>query len=214
MTEKERYQNYKDRGICVYCKSSPAEDGKTTCRICREKQRKQTAEKRAALRNMGFCSECGKNRIFGEEKICPECAAKKYASNRKNADKEKNREYFRERTKKLKAEGICVKCGKRAAEKGKTRCMICNIKEANRAHRAKDCLPRSERPAYGLCYFCGTEIKDGKVCEKCKKRISQNLPKTNPNECWRSQDKARIAAIMAGRKEKTVGSDNNVRFNV
>ena len=96
MTDKERYQDLKDRGICVYCKTVPAQDGKTSCRICREKQRRQTEEKRAALRKMRICTECGSRRVYGDEKICPECSARKYTLNLKyNRDPEKESQYHK-----------------------------------------------------------------------------------------------------------------------
>lgn len=211
MTDKERYQDLKNRGICVYCKTAPAEDGKTTCRVCREKQRKQTAEKRSALKKLGFCTECGRNRIYGSETICPECAAKKYADNLKRKDTAKDRQYQHDRKERLKAAGICIKCAKRKAETGKTKCATCNIKERERARRYRGGIPRSERPAYGMCYFCGAEIKTGKICETCKKRITKNLPKEPvPNEHWRKAEYSRITEIINRKEKKASGSDYNV----
>lgn len=211
MTDKERYQDLKNRGICVYCKTAPAEDGKTTCRVCREKQRKQTAEKRSALKKLGFCTECGRNRIYGSETICPECAEKKYADNLKRKDTAKDRQYQHDRKERLKAAGICIKCAKRKAETGKTKCATCNIKERERARRYRGGIPRSERPAYGMCYFCGAEIKTGKICETCKKRITKNLPKEPvPNEHWRKAEYSRITEIINRKEKKASGSDYNV----
>lgn len=202
MTDKERYQDLKDRGICVYCKTAPAEDGKTTCRVCREKQRKQTAEKRAALRKLGICTECGSRRVYGDEKICPECAARKYASNLKQKrDPEKEHQYHKERQKKLKEKGICVKCGKRKAEDGKTRCGICNALERQRVKKYRgQGIDRSERPAYGMCYFCGKQISSGKICLECAERVTKNLPEENNNKVWRMYEKARISQIMANKR--------------
>lgn len=216
MDHKTRYQALKEKGICVYCKTAPAEDGKTTCRICREKQRLQTAEKRRALKKMGFCPECGSNRIYGDETICPECAAKKYADNRKRRlgkteeEKAKERENAKEKRLQLIEKGICVKCRKRKAEKNKTRCQICNIQERNRARSYRGCIARSERPAYGMCYFCGESIDTGSICEKCKQRVSKNLPETNPNEYWRMADNARIIQITGRKEKRASGSDFNV----
>lgn len=199
MTDKERYQDLKDRGICVYCRTALAEDGKTTCRICREKQRKQTSEKRAALRKLRICTECGSRRVYGDEKICPECAARKYALNRKQKrDSEKERQYHKNRRQKLKETGICVKCGKRKAENGKTRCGICNAMERQRVKEYRgQGIDRSERPAYGMCYFCGDHISSGKICLKCAERVSKNLPEKSNNKVWRMYEKARVLQIMA-----------------
>ena len=212
MTDKERYADLKARGICVYCKTAPAEDGKITCRMCREKQRRQTAEKRKALKQLGFCIECGRNRIFGSESICPECVAKKYENNRKHRKGSQDSQYFRERRERLKASGICVKCGKRMAESNKTRCCICNIRERDRARRYRgNNIPRSERPSYGMCYFCGAKIESGSVCEKCSTKITQNLPKDHKqNEYWKQSEYARIAEIINRKEKKASGSDFNV----
>ena len=199
MTDKERYQDLKERGICVYCKTAPAEDGKTTCRICREKQRKQTAEKRAALRELGICTECGSVKVYGDEKICPECAARKYTLNRRQKrNPEKESQYHKNRRQKLKESGICVKCGKRKAENGKTRCGICNAIERKRAkeYRGRD-IDRSERPAYGMCYFCGKSISKGKICKECSERVTKNLPEESDNKLWRMYENARITQIIA-----------------
>lgn len=202
MTDKERYADLKSRGICVYCKTAPAEDGKTTCRICRAKQRQQTAEKRAALKKMGFCVDCGSNRIYGSENICPECAAKKYIQNRQRPkDKERDRQYQHDRKERLKAAGICVKCGKRKAESGKTRCQQCNVAERTRARAYRgNYIPRHERPTYGMCYFCGTKIESGKICDSCRERNIKNLPESKPNEFWRSDEEIRRSLVRQRQK--------------
>lgn len=202
MTDKERYATLKERGICVYCKTAPAEDGKTTCRICREKQRKQTAEKRAVLKKMGFCVECGSNRIYGSENICPECAAKKYILNRqRQKDNERNRKHQHDRKERLKAVGICIKCGKRKAESGKTRCQQCNVAERARARVYRgNYIPRHERPAYGMCNCCGTKIESGKICASCRERNIKNLPESNPNEFWRKDEEIRRSLVKQRQK--------------
>ena len=201
MTDKERYADLKSRGICVYCKTAPAEDGKTTCQICREKQRQQTAEKRAALKRLGFCVECGSNRIYGTETLCPVCSAKKYVDNRRRKNPEYDKQYQHDRKERLKDAGLCIKCGKRQAENGKSRCRQCNISERARArvYRGNQ-IPRHERPAYGMCYFCGTKIDSGKVCETCRERNIKNLPDSSPNEFWRSDEEIRRSLVKQRHK--------------
>ena len=202
MTDKERYQDLKDRGICVYCKTAPAEDGKTTCRVCREKYRKQTAEKRAVLRELGICTECGSRRVYGDEKICLECSARKYALNLKQKrNPEKERQYQKDRRQKLKEMGICVKCAKRKAENGKTRCGICNAAESQRAKKSRGQeIDRSERPSYEMCYFCGNHISSGKICPKCSERVAKNLPEESDNKLWRMYESARILQVTANKR--------------
>lgn len=37
-------------------------------------------------------------------------------------------------------------------------------------------IQRSERPAYGMCYICGSPVKDGeKLCRECSVRATDNL---------------------------------------
>ena len=197
MTDKERYEELRKNGICVYCKHKPATDGKCSCDECREKMRIQTAEKRKGLRELGFCPECGKRKIYCGEKLCIVCAEKKLANNRKR--RSENREsirrqqsiYHQRRYAALKEKGICVKCGERPAEVGKTRCAICNVKESERAKRIRGTtISRSERPNYGLCYICGKEISAGKLCQECSDRAQNNLPENPPqNKEWKKQNR-------------------------
>lgn len=197
MTDKERYAELRKKGICVYCKSRPAADGKCACDECREKMRKQTAEKRKALRELGFCPECGSRKIYYGEKLCLVCSEKKLADNRKR--RSENREsvrqqqsaYHKKRNAALKAHGICVKCAERPAESGKTRCALCNAKERQRARRDRGmAISRSERPNYGLCYFCGKEISAGRICKECSARVQGNLPEDPPkNMEWERQNR-------------------------
>lgn len=186
----ERYKMLKEKGICVYCKCKPSEDGKVMCRACREKSRKQTAEKRAALIEMRICTECGSEKVFGKEKICPECAAKKYAYNTRH--RKYDPEYHKNLKAKRRAEGLCTTCGKKKAIIGKAQCSSCTAKGRIRAARDRaGTIERSDRPSYGLCYTCGDRVEPGKrLCSKCSKKATNNLPKTNPNETWRMLDKA------------------------
>ena len=197
MTDKERYAELRKNGICVYCKSRLATDGKCTCDECRVKMRKQTAEKRNALMELGFCHECGRRKIYYGEKLCFVCSERKLANNRKR--RSENREsirqqqsaYHKKRRSALKENGICVKCGKRPAELGKTRCALCNIKERDRARRSRGTtISRSERPNYRLCYFCGKEISAGRICQECSARVQGNLPENPPKNLeWERQNR-------------------------
>lgn len=53
----------------------PATKDKVMCCECAEKQRIYRQETRKFLRNLGLCPRCGKNKLFGDEKECPECTA-------------------------------------------------------------------------------------------------------------------------------------------
>ena len=196
MNDKERYERLKKEGICVTCKTAKAEEGYVSCKACREKSRKNSNNRRQWYKLNGICPDCGTEKLIGDEKICPECGAKKYISNLKSK-KPYSREYYRKRIDGLKKKGICTQCGKRKAETGKTMCGICLEKKKIKARKDRDCLPRHERPAYGMCYCCGVLIPDGKLCGKCKERVIKNLPTHNPNEYWRSQNE-----LLFRRKER------------
>lgn len=84
------------------------------------------------------------NKLVGDEKICPECLANKaeYRANHPLSDdkRRKNNEAFKQYSKNLYAErrkaGICVRCGKAKAVKGKAKCFICQSKD-NAIHRKR-----------------------------------------------------------------------------
>jgi hypothetical protein len=48
-----------------------------------------------------------------------------------------NAEYLRERRARLKAQGLCIRCGKRPAEAGKTRCRECADREQAKENKRK-----------------------------------------------------------------------------
>lgn len=70
-----------------------------------------------------------------------------------------NAEYQRERKARLKAQGLCIKCGKRPAEAGKTRCRECADREKLLEHKRKGITTVAE---------VLLECKPGYHCLKCK----------------------------------------------
>lgn len=200
MADKERYKKFKEMGICAICKHRPSEDGKVTCRTCREKQKKNSRKRRAYLKKIGFCPQCGSEKLVGEEKICPTCSAKKYAWNRASKRTENAKQSAKDRYLKRKEKGVCVRCGKRPAEDKKTRCRICNYIEAKRGRDYRGLgIERNERPSYGECYFCGRPVLPNKrVClgcyQKCMANIS-NVTRDTTNHAWRTSEAIRIKLI-------------------
>ena len=174
MTSKEKYEDLKNRKICVYCKHRAADEGFCTCEICRSKQRKAQKERREWLKANGFCPQCGSEKIYGDEKICSECAAKKYSYNLEHK-KKMDASYYINRRNEYKEKGICTKCRKRKAQEGKTMCPTCLIAHRNRMQRYRGHIRRSERDGYGLCYICGKGATHGKLCEECAIRSTKNL---------------------------------------
>lgn len=169
MTKKE-YARRREEHLCVRC-GIALDNSKSMCPECAEKERLRVAENRKALKGMGYCPRCGKNKLYGDEKECIECAAKMYEYNQSHKS-EKSKDYIKIR----KYKGVCIKCGSRKPEDGKTRCVICNISERNRARDYRGIgLSRSERANYGMCYICGESIESGRLCDKCKKRAVSHL---------------------------------------
>ena len=175
-TKKELYRSRKEKGLCVKCGKVPPRENKVMCAECAEKERKYENETRAFCRSVGICPVCQKNKLFGDERNCPECRAKNYARNLKQPKtiRRINTTYYKR--KKL---GLCVKCGDKPPEYNKTMCKRCLIKEQNRAkdYRAKQAeIPRNERIAYGLCYICGEKLdRYGSLCKKCSDRVTKNF---------------------------------------
>ena len=170
---------------------------KVMCPECAEKQKIYQRENRAYFRSLGLCPRCGKNKLFGDEKECPECVAMMYELNRKSREKGNfdAKEYYRKDIKMLKEKGLCRRCRNRKVADGHTYCQICLEKHREegrkrRSMKSNDWISRSERGSYGLCYFCGVKIDSGKkICQKCTEIMVKNLPeKHSDNKSWRSDN--------------------------
>lgn len=167
------------------------------CAKCAEKQRIYQRETREHLRNLGLCPRCGKNRLFGNEKECPECTAMMYEINQRSIKKRGiiSSEYYRKDITRLKDKGLCRSCRKRKVADGRTYCPICLAKRRERSKeyrrkKEKTGLERSERPNYGLCYTCGKPLdREGRICKKCADIMANNLPRNRDNLAWRNSNK-------------------------
>lgn len=191
------YERRKEQGLCVGCGKVPPRNGKIMCAECAEKQRVYREDTRKFFKSIGICPRCGKNKLFGDEKTCPECLAYAYAVNNKSkANRNFNsKEWYKKDIAMLKSQGLCRSCRKEKIAIGHTYCPSCLIKHRERAAKYKNKkdksgLDRSERPNYGLCYFCGNPIdRDGRTCKKCAEIVKKNLPKTGGNSLWKEQNK-------------------------
>ena len=136
---KQEYEKHKEKGLCSRC-GKPSRPGRVVCEDCAKWYR----ETRQWYLALGFCPSCHKERVYGSEKQCPECRAKRIVSNQLATQKaivlgkewakpEYNNANNRKRYAERKEQGICIKCGKRPAENGKTRCRLCLDKAADRA---------------------------------------------------------------------------------
>lgn len=138
------------------------------------------------MQNIGICPRCQKVRLYGDEKVCPECNAYAYEHIMQARATEEGRLHYNEvHSKWAKNEhqrrieqGICTRCGKRKSDYGYKTCGICRAKDnRTRLLREPHKPNRSERYKQGLCYFCDNPIKDGyKVCEK---HYQMNVEKAN-----------------------------------
>ena len=137
---------------------------------------------------------------MGDERICPECLADKAeyrASHPLNDDvRRKNNEAFKRYSKNLYAErrkaGICVRCGKAKAVKGKAKCFMCQSKD-NAIHRKRTENRQNikeYRKENHLCYCCGKPIDrpQGQLCQKCWQidyERGKSLKNDNGKHLWR-----------------------------
>lgn len=194
---KKTYENRKKQGICVKCGKENAMPEKTMCFKCAEKVREYHRQNREFFKSIGLCARCGKNKVFGDEKECLECRAMMYELNLKSKERRNlsNKDYYQRDIQRLKENGICRGCRKRKVAENRTYCEHCLIvkRERSRKYRkmiSRSGLERNERPSYGLCYTCGFPLdREGRVCKKCSKKMTQNLPRIRCNEYWREQNK-------------------------
>lgn len=80
------------------------------------------------------CAQCGKNDLIGSSKwYCPNCKdlRAEWVRTRKAARTpeqiQADKEYYKKYTEKRKAEGICLRCGKKA-EEGRVFCLGCKLR--------------------------------------------------------------------------------------
>lgn len=182
---KGTYYRRKEQGLCVRCGEKVEEErkGKSICFKCKEKDAKRAQATREFRRNMGFCPRCGVNKLFGDERNCPECRAKNeiyftkqredkekyysYESNRRKCKRDKNRE-----------NGLCTLCGCKKESDGHVICYYCRkkhneyMKKYNLGKKSTYLNMHEYWRENGLCSNCGKECKDGyKVCTDCYEKI-------------------------------------------
>lgn len=137
-----------------------------------------TKEDADFFRGLGLCSRCGKYKVFGDEKMCPECRAicanQEYA--RRHRDLESSRRHEREYQKMKRQSniqnGMCAQCGKREPYEGQRLCARCREYSRQRKIRYRERnrddtkIAREDRYANGMCWFCDNPIEKGyRVCE-------------------------------------------------
>ena len=90
----ERYNWYKERGICTACGRTWVEPGHVRCKACEDKirfyndrDREKRKERKAAQRQerieKGLCTECCKRPATEGMRMCPRCREMRNDSTRK-----------------------------------------------------------------------------------------------------------------------------------
>lgn len=124
-----------------------------------------------------YCRLCGKRDVFtlNGRTLCADCAyekAEKERSKKQNSAVERQKEADRHKAwvEKKKAEGYCIYCGNRKADKGYVSCSICRnksrIKQAEYRAQSTANYPRGEN---GYCYQCNKQmaIPGHRLCQDC-----------------------------------------------
>ena len=163
------YRIRKENGLCPRC-GEKTEPGRHLCKSCREKVNEYNRETRDFCRKNGICTVCHKEKVFGEERICPECLVKNEMWRKPLSEEQKDRyeKSFRKQQNSLyqerKASGICTRCGKRKAMPGKAKCGICLEKDAEMHRKQRFDRPniREERIKNQLCLWCGNPATENK----------------------------------------------------
>lgn len=138
------------------------------------------------------CPSCGTRNAAPGRVRCETCLAVSASRSRKAPDPQRAKE-ARERRK---AAGKCVWCGRPRAKDSKCYCVDCRLKNHRRLEARRDCIPRSERPAYGLCYICAAPIQGGSLCDKCRERSIGHLKAPPQDSAWRQYHKRGNAALF------------------
>ena len=139
------YQRNRREGKCGKCGAVLTGDriGKALCSDCQKANSKDAMASIIFFRSIGLCPRCGKAKLEGEEKMCPECRAKRYTQAEKymrRVDLRPHRKaYNKTRYELLKEQGLCVTCGGEIEDDSFVRCRKCRIKCASAAsrHRSK-----------------------------------------------------------------------------
>lgn len=169
------YYKRKEAGLCVEC-GKPLNGEKLKCRDCRERINANRKELAHWYQDNGICPECRHNNLMGDERVCPECSAKRYSQRiaRYNANPEEFKARDRLEQKKIRTrraeKGLCVKCGKVKADSKYKTCTKCRIKAKNaKRNKQKDCKVELKREwvANGKCWFCGEPVYNhSKLCKE------------------------------------------------
>lgn len=104
-----------------------------------EKQKEEERELYAKFKARGICPKCGKEEAAYGRVHCPNCLDEmavcqmirraNLTEEQKKQEKAKALKWAKVRYRRLREQGICVRCGKRKAQVGKAKCFRCQEKE-------------------------------------------------------------------------------------
>lgn len=171
------YYRRKEAGLCVNC-GKPLDIAGVKCSKCHDRANKDRRELISWYKENRICPTCRKNSLFGDEKMCIECSAKRYTQrmSRYNANpekfKEKDRIEQKSKYQRRSNNGLCVYCGKVKADEGYKTCSKCRnklkIKKRIRdAKKGSKLDAKREWVMNGKCWFCGEPVYNhSKLCKK------------------------------------------------
>ena len=192
---KARHDRLKAEGLCTRCGKRPAPEGRMLCGPCAEKGRVRSRERTAWLKSKGYCVHCGKEKAEPGRTRCLACLGRQmeYEACCPTTDARRQRRALANKARydSLKAEGMCVDCGKRPAEGG-VLCPFC------RAYRNAAARRRYERTGWreaGLCPKCGKPPAEGyKLCPEhlaaARDALAKVRHKPGPGHLWNRQANA------------------------
>lgn len=135
MNAKERYQMRKENGLCPRCGKNRNNNGKY-CTDCQTYYR----ERRKELLAMKICPQCGREKLYGNEKACLDCTLRRIKKDEKKRKEHReeirqfNKEYYHRKHEERIANGLCTRCGKKKGDDGRKMCPMCRYKKLNYIH--------------------------------------------------------------------------------
>jgi len=123
---KEKHDYRKANGLCVKCGKPKDDSDRLQCESCRKEQSEYLKMRRKYFLNNKICPICRTTRLADGEKVCTDCSQKlKDRRESYGYGKGDMRAYNRARRERLKAQGLCVTCGREKADGGTVTCRKC-----------------------------------------------------------------------------------------
>lgn len=123
-------------------------------------------------KDAGICVDCHARDAVRGQTRCPDCRDRhnQYRRQRTEQEQEQRRKYQRERYESLKGSGLCVRCGKRPPESGKSSCTFCLRKQSqyrkNERFGTAAFLVRRQSKSAGVRYAANVRWQNTDGCAK------------------------------------------------